>query len=129
MENRRAARRSALHPRCEGPEGAEFEKLRSARAVDDGRVVGAYKRLMEAEQILYDRWERENATSELRGDNVGLLLSLPISPVDGDMLLWILGLGEKVGALGGHLEIRAVFDDEEVTLIREPGPEDQPPIL
>ena len=57
-------------------EGAEFEKLRNARAVDDGRVAGAYKRLMEAEQILYDRWERENASSELRGDNVGLLLSL-----------------------------------------------------
>jgi hypothetical protein len=37
-----------------------------------------------------------------------------------------MGLGEKVAALGGHLELIAVFGEERVTLIREPGPDDDP---
>ena len=130
MENRRAARRSAMHPRIEVPVWAEFEDLRDARPVDEERADEAYKRLIDAEQMLYDRWERETGSDELRADDhVGLLLSLPVTPEGDDRLLWILGLGEKVAALGGHLELRAVFAQEEVTLIREPGPEGQPPIL
>ena len=111
------------------PVWAEFEDLRDARPVNHERADEAYKRLIDAEQILYDRWERENGNDELHpDDHVGLLLSLPVTPEDDDRLLWILGLGEKVAALGGHLELRAVFDQEEVTLISEPGPEGQPPI-
>jgi hypothetical protein len=29
-------------------------------------------------------------------------------------MLWLLGHGEKVAALGGHLEVRAVLDEEDV---------------
>ena len=57
------------------------------------------------------------------------MLSHQVWPESGDGRLWLLGLGEKVAALGGHLEVVAVFEDADLTLIREPGIEGQPPIL
>jgi hypothetical protein len=33
-------------------------------------------------------------------------------------------LGERIAALGGHLKLVAIFPDQRVTLLREPGPEE-----
>lgn len=96
---------------------------------ESDRVRDAEARLQDAEDLLYERWEREHGGDETSVDPVRQLLSRPIMPEWGDGRLWLLGLGEKVAALGGHLEVVAIFDDEDMTLIREPGPEGQPPIL
>ena len=34
----------------------------------------------------------------------------------------LVSLTKVVEALGGHVEVRAVFDDETITLLREPPP-------
>ena len=111
------------------PEWADFEDLRAERTLDEQRASDAYGRMSEAETILYKRWEQQNGSDELNGDLVGLLLSLPVAPDGRDELLYILGLGEKVAALGGRLEVSAVFGEETVKLISEPGPDGQPPII
>ena len=38
----------------------------------------------------------------------------------------LIGLTRTVEALGGRVEIRAVFDDETITLLREPTDPDEP---
>lgn len=85
--------------------------------------------MAEAEQRLLERWEQQDAGAASRDDPVRQLIRHAVIPDNADPQLWLLGLGEKVAALGGHLEVIAVFDDADLTLIREPGPEGQPPIL
>jgi hypothetical protein len=45
-------------------------------------------------------------------------------PVEEENELWITALGEKVAALGGQLEVVAVFPDKRMTSMREPEPGD-----
>jgi hypothetical protein len=40
----------------------------------------------------------------------------------GDLSDELLSLTKVVEALGGHVEVRAVFDDQTITLLREPAP-------
>jgi hypothetical protein len=88
----------------------------------DRRAVDAYARLMEAERRVYELWEQRGGEKNW----IGEALEAPIEAEDG--LLWIAGLGEKVAALGGRLELVAVFDRHTDVLVREPGPlEPEPP--
>ena len=82
-----------------------------------------------AEDALYRRWSQQTGVNAPGDDLIGQLLSHGVAPENGDRALWLLGLGEKVAALGGRLEVRAVFDTDEVTLVVEPGSDGQPPIL
>ena len=70
----------------------------------DERWTAAYARMMDAEEILYKRWERGASPMNW----VGELLSYP---VDQPGTWWLLGMGDKVAALGGHLEVVAIFGD------------------
>jgi hypothetical protein len=70
---------------------------------------------MEAETHLRDWWEQRQTTTNW----VTELLSCP---AENTTDLWIAALGEKVAAMGGYLELTAVFDNETLTLLREPGP-------
>jgi hypothetical protein len=81
----------------------------------DERRVAAYERLMVAEERLYQLWEQRGEGMNWVGEALG-------SPLELDPALWVLELGEKVAALGGQLEIAAVFPNETVTLLIEPGP-------
>jgi len=82
--------------------------------VDPKRSAG-YQRLYGVEQRLYDLWRQRNS-GEMSwvGEAIG-------APVDEDMTLWLAAVGDKVAALGGQLELVAVFPDETVTLLIEPG--------
>jgi hypothetical protein len=40
-----------------------------------------------------------------------------------DKMLIITEMGRLVAAMGGYLELRAVFPDTTITLMAEPGPE------
>ena len=82
-----------------------------------------------AEDALYRRWSQQTGVNAPGDDLIGQLLSHGVRPENGDRALWLLGLGEKVAALGGRLELRAVFDTDEVTLVVEPGADGQPPVL
>jgi hypothetical protein len=42
---------------------------------------------------------------------------------DDDDLLYIAFVGRAIAAMGGHLELRAVFPDQEFLLLSEPGPQ------
>ena len=95
-----------------------WEELKAQRPVDE-HAVAAYERLIGAEQILYQRWEQRGEGMNWVGEALGF-------PVEESDASWVAGLGEKVAALGGHLELVAVFPDETVTLIREPGPGSDP---
>lgn len=91
-----------------------WEELRAELPLSEQRMA-AYGRLMEAEQRLYWLWQqRSNGEMDWAGEALG-------SPVEEDGLLWLAGLGEKVAALGGHLELVAVLPVESLTLLREPG--------
>ena len=129
MENRRARRRSQAHPPRRDPPLDAFESQRAQRDVDWQQLDDAYERMSGAETLLYRRWQEQTGADHPGTDPVGQLLSHPIRPENDDYALWLLGLGEKVAALGGQLEVRAVFDTEQITLLREPGPDQQPPIL
>ncbi len=77
--------------------------------------VAAFKRQMEAEQRLYDWWEQ-------RHDGMTWVSEVLGFPVEETSSLWVAALGEKVAAMGGHLELVAVFENGTLTLVREPGP-------
>ena len=86
------------------PLGVSKKKNKNTKKADqrknhqpvDERRVAAYVRLMEAEQIIYDRWETEQGPeSNWVGELVGF-------PADTDP--WVMALGEKVAALAGALK-------------------------
>jgi hypothetical protein len=81
----------------------------------DPKRVKAYTRLYEVETRLYELWEqRTDGEMTWVGEALG-------APVDEDMTLWLSAIGDKVAALGGELRLVAVFPNETVTLLVEPG--------
>ncbi len=94
--------------------GASWSETRDQNPVNE-RDAAAYQRLMEAEARLYEWWEqRHPATTHIT--------ELLASPSEDTNHLWLAALGEKVAAMGGHLKLTAVFGNETLTLLREPGP-------
>ena len=100
---------------CQDSGLANWREVRADRPLNE-RNVAAYARLMEAETRLYGWWEQRQPTTTWVTEVLGF-------PVQETTDLWIAALGEKVAAMGGHLELTAVFDNETFTLLREPGPE------
>lgn len=129
MQNDRARARGERHPPPEPLELTSWEDIRALYPVDEPRLSAAYERLADAEQMLYQRWEEQHGDADIDRDPVGMLLGHPIMPENGDESLWLLGLGEKVAALGGHLEVQAIFPAERLTLIIEPASDGQPPLI
>ena len=50
-----------------------------------------------------------------------------ISRIEREDDVYLSTLARYVAALGGHLEVRAVFDEETVTLLRDPYAGDESP--
>ena len=110
----------------DGDDGSDFEsgveRLDSVGNRDDrddaqtsAWRVAAFKRQMEAEERLYEWWEQRYPGTTWVAEVLG-------SAVEESSSLWVAALGEKVAAMGGHLELVAVFENETLTLVREPGP-------
>jgi len=93
-----------------------WRTIREQRPLNEARVA-MYRRLMDAEDRLDAVRRRRGVSTSAFGDaleeNEGGLHS--------DAYLDTLAC--YVAALGGHLEVRAVFPDEVVTLLREPDSE------
>jgi predicted RNase H-like HicB family nuclease len=91
----------------------DWEDVRASVQPDEHRVA-AYERIIVAEERLYQLWEQGGEGMNWVGEAVG-------SPIETNTVLWVMELGEKVAALGGQLELAAVFPDKTVTLLLEPG--------
>ncbi|MDQ6821458.1 MAG: hypothetical protein M3076_14180 [Actinomycetota bacterium] len=88
-------------------------EIRAEQIVDEGKPA-AYARIMEAEEKVYE------LIVEAAGGGEGPEQDEFFG--DGGEALWVANLGRHVAALGGHVELCAVFPDRRVTLLQEPGP-------
>ncbi|HUA03440.1 MAG TPA: hypothetical protein VMB27_06015 [Solirubrobacteraceae bacterium] len=85
-----------------------WREIRRQLPLNEGQVA-MYRRLMDAEARL-EKVRRRRGVSET---------ALDASESED----YLTGLAHYVAELGGHLEVRAVFADETITLLREPDPE------
>lgn len=98
----------------------DWRTVRGQRPLNERRVE-TYKRLMDAELRLADVRRRRGMSQAAIAD--ALEVSQPnVSRIEQEDDVYLSTLVRYVTALGGHLEVRAVFGDETVTLLREPMP-------
>ncbi len=96
------------------PTNKTWREVRRQRPLNEDRVA-AYKLLMDAEARLEEVRRRRGVSTDA--------LANAVEPEDGtDDEPYIAALERYVGALGGYLEVRAVFPDETVTVLRRPAP-------
>jgi hypothetical protein len=76
--------------------------------------MAIYKRLMEAEVRLDDVRRRRGVSDTALGD------VLDASEEGSAEDIYLSTLARYVAALGGHLEVQAVFPEERITLLRQP---------
>ena len=88
--------------------------------LNEGKVA-AYKRLMSAETQLAELRHRRGVSQATIA--TPLEVSQPnVSRIEREEDVYLSTLARYVAALGGHLEVLAVFPDETVTVLREPDP-------
>lgn len=80
---------------------------------------------MDAQTRLADLRKQRGVSQSAIAD--ALAVSQPnISRIEQEDDLYLSTLARYVAALGGHLEVTAVFEDERVTVLREPDDADAP---
>ena len=95
-----------------------WRTVRGQRPLNERRVA-AYRRLMDAELRLAEARRRRGVSQATIAE--ALEVSQPnVSRIEQEEDVYLSTLARYVAALGGHLEVLAVFDDETVTLLREP---------
>lgn len=99
-----------------------WETLRRENPVNENNAA-LYDRMLDCEVIL-DPIRRRRRLAEAAWSAAWEASSQPDPQIERDDDL--LSLARYVASLGGHLELRAVFDDEEVLLLREPEAPDRP---
>jgi transcriptional regulator with XRE-family HTH domain len=100
------------------PRTKPWRTVRGQRPLNEERVA-AYKRLMDAEIRLSELRGRRGLSQSAVAD--ALSVSQPnVSRIEQEDDVYLSTLARYVEALGGHLEVRAVFPDETITLFREP---------
>lgn len=100
------------------PRNKSWEQIRREAGVDETRVA-QYGRLAEAERRFYEARLRRGF------DDAEMAAALGVDEdeawsVDATDELYLFALARHVAAAGGRLELRAVFEDEEVVLLSEP---------
>lgn len=81
---------------------------------------------MDAELRLADVRRRRGISQATMAETLDV--SQPnISRIEAEDDVYLSTLARYVAALGGHLEVRAVFAEETVTLLRDPGDGDESP--
>jgi DNA-binding XRE family transcriptional regulator len=98
-----------------------WDQIRGELALSDDNLA-AYDRLDEAERRLYEVRRRRGVTDAAMAEALGIHKSLTQSVAHEDEDLYVFALARYVAAAGGRLELRAVFDDEEVVLLSDPEP-------
>ena len=104
------------------PEYTSWDEIRRQRGLNEERVA-AYGRLGDAEARFHEARRRRGVTDAIMAQRLGGDEDEAWSVGQGNDL-YLFALARHVAAAGGRLELRAVFDDEEVLLLREPPPEE-----
>ena len=90
---------------------------------DPGPVRDAYRiayRQLEEAEIKLDAVRSRRGVSP---EQLDALASRQPERSFGDLSDELVSLTKVVEALGGHVEVQAVFDDQTITLLREPAPD------
>jgi hypothetical protein len=95
-----------------------WREIREQRPLNEQRVA-MYGRIMDAEDRLEPVRRRRGLSETALGDALEVCESADDGYRHDDVYLG--ALTRYVAALGGHLEIRAVFPEETITLVREPA--------
>jgi DNA-binding XRE family transcriptional regulator len=97
----------------------DWRTVRGQRPLNEQRVA-TYKRLMDAELRLADVRHRRGVSQATLSR--ALEVSQPnVSRIEQEDDVYLSTLARYVAALGGHLEVQAVFPDETITVLREPA--------
>ena len=97
----------------------DWERLAARRAVSDDHDA-AYRQLARAEQALDDMRKRRSLSAAKLDELADATPERSFAALSEELT----SLTKVVEALGGH-EVRAVFDDQTITLLREPAPPDE----
>ena len=92
-----------------------WRAVREQRPLNEARVA-MYRWLMDAEERLDPLRRRRGVEETAFGE------ALEAGEDSAAPDLYLATVAEYVAALGGHLEVRAVFPEETVTLLRDPPP-------
>lgn len=95
-----------------------WETIRGQKPVNEQRVA-TYERLMDAEERIAQALSRRGV-SQARIDEALAASEPTYSDVEPEEDLYLGTLARYVAALGGHLEVLAVFPKETITVRREP---------
>lgn len=96
-----------------------WRTIRGQRPLNESQVT-AYRWLMEAELQLAEARRRRGVSQAAIAD--ALEVSQPnVSRIEQQDDVYLSTLARYVAALGGHLEVLAVFPEETITLLREPA--------
>ena len=99
----------------------DWRTVRGQRPLNEERVA-TYKRLMDAELRLAEIRRRRGVSQTTIART--LEVSQPnVSRIEQEDDVYLSTLARYIAALGGHLEVQAVFPDETITVLREPESE------
>ncbi len=103
-----------------GGQNKNWRAIRERRPLNETRVA-IYRRLMDAEARLEAVRRRRGVGETALAE--ALELSESGGPHERDEDVYLETLARYVAALGGHLEVQAVFPEETITVLREPAAE------
>ncbi len=92
-----------------------WREIREQRSLNEARVA-MYRRLMDVEACLDDVRRRRGLSDTALGDAIEASES---AEGDGYEDVYLDVLTRYVAALGGNVEIRAIFPEETITLLRQ----------
>ena len=95
-----------------------WRTIRGQRPLNEDEVA-SYRRLMDAELRLAEARRLRGVSQAVIAE--ALEVSQPnVSRIEQQDDVYLSTLARYVAALGGHLEVLAVFPEETITLLREP---------
>ena len=95
-----------------------WRTVRGQRPLNEDQVA-AYRRLMDVELQLAEARRRRGVSQALIAE--ALEVSQPnVSRIEQQDDVYLSTLARYVAALGGHLEVLAVFPEETIKLLRDP---------
>lgn len=93
----------------------KWEDVRGERTPEEQARVEHYRRLMDLEGQLAQFRERVGLSQRAVAERLGVS-QVNVSRIEHEEDLQLSTLARYVDALGGRLELRAVFDDDEITI-------------
>lgn len=100
-----------------------FRNWRSLRPPMDERKQAALARSMRMDRMLDHHYLQRGVSDIDIVQNRGLEGHKFVGIPDHEDDLYLADIGRFIAAMGGYLELRAVFPDQTVTILAEPGPE------